>query len=215
MTTSLVLRVTDKDGRSYGGFQWPMTVGTEVIAPNWEPTAECGNGLHGWLYGNGYHSVATIDNDSKWFVVEVLTSTIINLDGKCKFPRCTVCFVGDRKSAADYLIAHESRAQCVIGANLTVGDKQSCSVGALGYAQGGDRATVTGGDRATVTGGNWATVTGGDRATVTGGDRAELQLRYWDFIANRYRTKLGYIGENGLLPNTRYKLNDKQEFEPC
>jgi len=36
-----------------------------------------------------------------------------------------------------------------------------------------------------------------------------VQIKYWD---GRSRTKVGYIGEDGLLPNTPYKLDDKYNF---
>jgi hypothetical protein len=44
---SLVLRVCGPNGESYNGFRWPLTVGAEVVAPDWNERAECGNGLHG------------------------------------------------------------------------------------------------------------------------------------------------------------------------
>jgi len=75
---------------------------------------------------------------------------------------------------------------------------------------GGCGATVTGGDHATVTGGDHATVTGGDHATVTGGDRAVLLL---SFHSDRKRVVTAYVGENGIKPNTPYRLNEVHEFE--
>jgi len=32
------------------------------------------------------------------------------------------------------------------------------------------------------------------------------------YCEGRRRTKVGYIGEDGLLPDVAYKLNDKGEF---
>ena len=45
--TVLCLRAVDADGTAYNGFKWPATGLCE--APNWEPTAKCGYGLHGYL----------------------------------------------------------------------------------------------------------------------------------------------------------------------
>lgn len=45
--TVLVLRTCAADLTSYGGFQWPES--GPVESPDWNPIAECGNGLHGWL----------------------------------------------------------------------------------------------------------------------------------------------------------------------
>ena len=75
------LRTTDKDGKSHGGFQWPMQIGATVTAPDWEPTAECGNGLHGWLYGQGDHGCSDYPgtDGAKWYALEVVEADIIML----------------------------------------------------------------------------------------------------------------------------------------
>jgi hypothetical protein len=105
MSKSLVLRVCGAHGESHGAFRWPLEVGATVRAPDWRSTHECGNGLHGWLYGQGDY--ACTDRwrvkDAKWLVVEVDSDSIIELGGKVKFPACLVRFVGDAKSATDYL----------------------------------------------------------------------------------------------------------------
>ena len=49
--TVLILRTCNKDMTTYGGFKWPTS--GEVVAPDWKPNAECGNGLHGLLWGEG------------------------------------------------------------------------------------------------------------------------------------------------------------------
>ena len=69
--TVLVLRVCRKDGGSSRGFVWPKS--GHVEAPDWKPTAECGYGLHGWLWGVGDLSVASgvDDPESLWLAVEV------------------------------------------------------------------------------------------------------------------------------------------------
>jgi len=307
--TALVLRVTACDGTSYGGFKWPLEAGVEVVAPDWKATDKCGNGLHGWLYGNGDHSVRSIREDLQWMVVEVVLSDVVMLGGKVKFPRCVIRYVGDRKSATDYLIANEPRANGVIGASVTVGDDQCAQVGALGTATAGHRGTATAGDggtttagdggtatagdggtataghrgtataghrgtatagdggtataghrgtatagdrgtatagdggtatagdggtatagyrgtatagdggtatagyRGTATAGDGGTATAGDGGTATAGDGGEIRIRYYDSKHDRMRTRVGYIGEDGLKANTPYRLNDKNEFE--
>src|ERR1043165_4809065 len=91
--TSLVLRNCGPNGESRNGFRWPLTVGEEAVCPDWAPTEECGNGLHGWLYGSGDHGVANFGPDKKWLVVEVESASIIMLCGKGKFPRGVVRFI--------------------------------------------------------------------------------------------------------------------------
>ena len=93
-----MLRVCSPDLTSHKGFQWPSTIGAKVVAPDWSDNANCGNGLHGWLHGAGDVSVAEHTNnpDAKWLCLEVDADTIVNLNGKVKFPRAIVRFIGDR-----------------------------------------------------------------------------------------------------------------------
>ena len=236
--TSLVLRSCAGDMTSHGGFVWPG-VGEEAVAPDWEATNECGNGLHGWLHGAGDHSASGyLDSDAKWLVVEVDDDSIRMLGGKVKFPRGVVRFVGDKQGAAAYIIEHDPLARnvAVIGASITVGDKQVACVGALGTATAGDSGTATAGDSGTATAGYSGTATAGDSGTATAGDYGtatagdsgtatagyagtatagdygEIRIRYYDHKASRYRTKVGYIGEDRLKAGVAYRLDAKQNF---
>ena len=235
--TSLVLRVCRADGSSHNGFRWPLEVGAVVEAPDWAPTEECGNGLHGWLYGQGDYACSDhwTYKGAKWMVLEVRSASIIMLDGKCKFPRATVRFVGQIHDAAAYLIANEPRARdvAVIGASVSVGDDETAVVGALGTATAGASGTATAGYRGTATAGASGTATAGALGTATAGAsgtatagasgtatagyRGVISIQYWDAAASRYRVKVGYIGEDGLTANVQYRLNDKHEFVevPC
>ena len=136
----LVLRTCEPDMSSYGGFVWPES--GRVTATYWDAKPECGNGLHGLLWGRGDGELLNWNNDVKWLVVAVDSESVVDLGGKVKFPAGDVVHCGDRKSATDYIIANGADATNVVG------------------------AFITGGDRATVTGGHRATVTGGDRATL-------------------------------------------------
>lgn len=131
-------------------------------------------------------------------MVEVGLSDLIALGGKVKFPRCTIRHIGDRASATQFLIANEPRAAgvAVIGATLQAGDKELCQVGAYGTATAGDEGTAT----------------AGYKGTATAGEKGEIRIRYWDEKADRYRTVIGYIGEDGLEPNVPYRLNADHKF---
>jgi len=146
---------------------------------------------------------------AKWLVLSVDTDTILHLWGKVKFPRAEVIHVGDMKSASDVILATGFIGP-VIGATVTGGDYATVTGGDCATVTGGNYATVTGGNYATVTGGYRATVTGGNYATVTGGNRAVLLLCFCD---GRKRVVTAYVGENGIKPNTPYRLNDAHEFE--
>ncbi len=84
----------------------------------------------------------------------------------------------------------------MIGATLQAGDKELCQVGAYGTATAGD----------------WGTATAGNEGTATAGKKGEIQIRYWDEKTERYRTVIGYIGEDGLEPGVAYKLDDNHRF---
>ena len=196
--TALVLRSCSADMTSHKGFVWP-DVGEVAECPDWKPIAECGNGLHGWLYGQGDHDCSNyLSADSKWLVVEVVLADVVMLGGKCKFPRGTVKFIGTMTEAAAYLREHEPMARevAVIGATISVDCKQYAIAGAL--------FTLTGGYR--------STLTGGYRSTLTGGYRSELRIRYWDGTAERWRTAIGYVGEDGLQPCVPYRLDENHKF---
>jgi hypothetical protein len=326
--TVLVLRTCNADLTSHGGFQWPSEIGATVSAPDWKKTDDCGNGLHGWLYGQGDHGASnSIGNvDAKWIVVEVPLASVVMLGGKCKFPSCVVRHIGDKESATAYLIANEPRAKdvAVIGATIIAGAGQTAAVGGLGTATAGDRGTATAGysgtatagysgtatagdrgtatagdsgtatagysgtatagysgtatagdsgtatagysgtatagyrgtatagysgtatagysgtatagysgtatagDSGTATAGDSGTATAGDRGTATAGDRGTatagysgtatagdsgtICLKWYDVRADRYRIEIAYVGENGIKPNTRYRLDDNRRF---
>jgi len=81
----IVLRTCAEDGTSSHGFKWPMS--GIVEAPDWKPTPECGHGLHGWLWGCGDWSLKVKGDKIKWLVLEVEKSSIVDLNGKVKFPK--------------------------------------------------------------------------------------------------------------------------------
>ncbi|MEZ7170047.1 hypothetical protein QVM08_31015, partial [Pseudomonas aeruginosa] len=95
----------------------------------------------------------------------------------------------------------------VIGATLQAGDKELCQVGAYGTATAGDEGTATAGYKGTATAGYKGTATAGYKGTATAGEKGEIRIRYWDEKTERYRTVIGYIGEDGLEPNVPYKLS--------
>ena len=100
----------------------------------------------------------------------------------------------------------------------TAGYEGTATAGYEGMATAGKWGTATAGDGGMATAGKWGTATAGDGGTATAGyggtatagDKGTLIIRRWD--GKRYRTVVGYIGENGLEPNTPYKLNDAGEF---
>ena len=176
----LVLRACNSDMSSKNGFIWPTS--GPVECPDWKPTNECGNGLHGWPHGHGDGGTSRYwVDDCKWLVVEVKTKHIIDLDGKVKFKKGTVVFCGDQKAAIDYLLAndHIASTKPVIGAMITTGDHGTSvsgdygtsTSGIRGTSISGDYGTSTSGDDGTSTSGYGGTSIAGDYGTSTSGDR--------------------------------------------
>jgi hypothetical protein len=66
--------------------------------------------------------------------------------------------------------------------------------------------------RCNATAGNRGTATAGYSGTATAGEYGILNIRYYDHNASRYRIATAYVGENGILPNVKYKLDEKDQF---
>ncbi|OGX84123.1 hypothetical protein BEN47_16735 [Hymenobacter lapidarius] len=222
----LVLRICQPDGTSRNNFRWP-TAGP-VTCPDWKATAECGNGLHGWLRGEGDHSVADgtlfTTPDALWLAV--LVPAYVELNGKVKFPAGEVVCSGDRLTVTEYLKANGC-AGAIIGGTATAGDAGTATAGYAGTATAGydgtatagSRGTATAGDAGTATAGSRGTATAGYAGTATAGDAGAILIKRWN--GKRYLFALGNIGEdtdatgNVLLPNIPYKLNDAGHFIPA
>ena len=173
MNTSMVLRICKADMTGYNGFIWP-TKG-HVEAPDWEATQECGNGLHGWFEAQGDASYSNYLNEpgAKYLVLKVKTDSIIHFDGKCKFPKADVVFVGSRDEAIAYIEKTYPylRTMPLLFANRTAGDSGVVATGDCGTAIAGFRGTARAGFRGTATVGNYGTATAGFRGTAIAGFR--------------------------------------------
>ena len=173
MNTSMVLRICKADMTSHNGFIWP-TKGY-VEAPDWEATQECGHGLHGWFeaQGDASHSNYLNEPGAKYLVLKVKTDSIIHFDGKCKFPKADVVFVGSRDEAIAYIEKTYPylRTMPLLFSNRTVGDNNVVATGDFGTAKAGFRGTAKTGFRGTATVGNYGTATAGFRGTAIAGFR--------------------------------------------
>jgi len=186
----LILRTCNADMTSRNGFKWPRS--GHVPAPDWNPEPECGNGLHGFLRGEGDGGLADWSSDAVWLVAEV--ETYVDLEGKVKFPAAHVIFAGSRLEAATIVKARYPDA-AVIGANVAVEDGR---VAVVGY-------------RGTATAGNRGTATAGYQGTATAGRGGMLQIYYYD-RNDRRRLAVAYVGENDIQPNVKYWLDDSANF---
>ena len=201
----LVMRVCRADMTSRDGFRWPES--GMVEAPEWKPTAECGHGLHGWLWGEGDITVADDlphGQGARWLVVRVAAAEVVDLRGKVKFPRGEVVFVGEAHEAAYYLATHGAVGRAIIhGAS---------SAGNGGTATAGYRGTATAGNGGTATAGNRGTATAGDEGTATAGDGGTIQLEFWDNGRRMWRKRAAEVFDGGLKAGVPYRLDAHGNF---
>ena len=163
---SLILRTCNSDMTSYNNFKWPES--GLVSAPDWEPKPECGNGLHGLLWGEGDGSFLNWREDAKWLVVEI--EEYVDLQGKVKFPSGNVIHVGNQKTATKYIAENGGAGKAIVGYNATAGDRGTATAGYKGTATAGFCGTATAGFCGTATAGHDGTATAGDDGTATAGD---------------------------------------------
>ena len=216
----LVLRTVDADWRSRDGFRWYKTV--ETVAPDWDPDPhrECGGGLHGLLWGCGDAGLLSPVSDAVWLVVAVDPTDVANPDQahKVRFRAGRVRFHGTRDEAVDYLMAHGGAGLPVVcgrhssgyKGTSTSGDWGTSNSGSGGTSNSGNHGTSTSGYKGSSTSGNWGTSTSGRGGTSTAGDRGTLIITWYD--GSRYRRAVGYVGEDGLKPDTLYRVNGRGEF---
>lgn len=191
--TILCLRTCNADLQSRQGFQWPFY--GPIEAPDWNPAPCCGQGLHVLVGGSGDGSHLSWNASAKWLAVEVAAKEIVDLGGKGKVPRAYVVAVGDRLAITNFVGSRHPAIACV-GGTATAGDCGTATAGYGGTAIAGYRGTANAGDRGTATAGYEGTATAGDGGTVC--------IRYWD--GSRHRLAVGYVGNDGILPNVKYRI---------
>ena len=185
--TILVLRTSNADGTSHHAsrFQWPAE--GPVEAPDWNPRAGCGGGLHGLAWGTGGFTLDTVD--ALWQVVEVGVTDLVNLGDKVKFRRGivvhsdtdmaeAVALIADHPLAAGLQVAHATRTAGRSG-TATAGDWGTATAGYRGTATAGYRGTATAGDWGTATAGRSGTATAGRSGTATAGYSGTATAGYW------------------------------------
>lgn len=218
---SYFLRTTNVLGQSFNGFQWPMAEGARVVASDWQPSEQVGNGLHGLKDGIGDWSSLSWADDAIWWLLQADDS--IDLIAKHKFQSCTVVSFGSRQKITKKLYFRSPGA--IHGLDLKVGSYATAAVGAYGTAEAGDYGTAIAGfggtaiagfegqatvgslGRAVV--GDWGTATAGLYGTAMAGRKGVLLFPRWTTRVNGSRKVLvGYVGRGGIEPNVPYRANE-------
>ena len=118
---------------------------------------------------------------------------------------------GDRGTAT---AGYEGTATAGYRGTATAGYRGKATAGNFGTATAGDRGTATAGDWGTATAGNGGKATAGYEGIATAGyegtaiagEKGIVQITYES--GGRWRLLTGYIGEDGLEPNTPYKVRN-------
>lgn len=160
----LLVRQVGKGGESSYGFVWPLAVGAEVVAPDWEPTKACGHGLHGWPWGLSVGDGREPDYAATWMVVSADPRDVVDLGGKAKCRACRVEYVGRW---------HEAMARVHAGQTAYI---QRASRGAASATGEGGAASATASRGA-------ASATGESGAAVVTGFHGRAQAGVWGCIA--------------------------------
>jgi len=239
-TEVLILRFVAKDGSSSRGFVYPLTVGATVSAPDWNDTAECGGGLHGWPWGFSIGDGQEPAWAATWLVLGAVPTNVIDLGGKVKCRTATVRYVGDWQGATAFVLAGQMAwvHHAASGAASVTGESGAASAtgwsGAASATGWSGAASATGwrgvasatGESgvASATGARGAASATGDAsaAVVTGpdgkamaGDGGCIALAFVD-RGGRVSMRCARVGGRGhLKPMTWYRLDGNGRFVKC
>ncbi len=224
----LVLRTCNADRTSFGGFRWPEFGPVECT--DWIDNDAWGHGLHGLPWGCGDGNRLSWKPDAIWLVIETPWEETRVFGGACKFPCGKVVYSGSQLGAITYLDNHGCGDKPVVGSVRIAGDHATAVTGDRGRATAGLAGTAIAGEWGYAETGSWGcsiagygghskTGFGGRAIAGYGGDAAAgengmIAIETWDGdrYGGRPRLVIGYIGEGGLKPDIKYKLDRRNRF---
>ena len=240
--TRYVLRTCSADLKAYGGFQWPAEGPVECPDWSAEPVCGQGlhgfldghgsAGLADWSPAAKWLVVAVDGRDLVDLGDKVKFPrgvVLLAADRKAatdlmlqiRSPQAAGPVMGAVVSVGDHGTAtagHAGTATAGHAGTATAGEYCMATAGNSGTATAGNSGTATAGHAGTATAGNFGTATAGHCGTATAGHCGTatagvggiIRIRRWD--GNRNRDVVGYIGEDGLQPNTPYRLDAEGRF---
>jgi hypothetical protein len=120
-------------------------------------------------------------------------------------------------SAGDYGQAsagYNGQASAGYNGQASAGDYGQASAGYNGQASAGDYGQASAGYYGQASAGNNGQASAGYNGQASAGEKGTLVVRYYDPKANRYRVAVGYVGEDGILPNTVYVVDGDGKLVP-
>lgn len=120
-----------------------------------------------------------------------------------------IAAAGDCGTAA---AGHKGSATAGDNGTATAGYKGTATAGYKGAATAGDYGVATAGDYGAATAGDYGVATTGYNGSATAGESGIIQIMYYD-SGCRVRIKTGYVGEDGIKPDTAYNVVDGKFVE--
>jgi hypothetical protein len=172
-----------------------------VEAKDWNPSKECGGGLHGWLWGVGDFSSKVRSFKAKWLVIEVDENEIIDLVDKVKFRKGKVVFCGSFVNAYLFLLERKPLNKKTITGDYGHAAATGYSGHAAATGDSGHAAATGDYGHAAATGNSGHAAILGLNGMAKCGKGGSIILTYND--GERERHLVGYEGE-GILADTWY-----------
>ncbi len=98
------------------------------------------------------------------------------------------------------------------GGQASAGEGGQASAGSWGQASAGSWGQASAGYRGQASAGSWGQASAGEGGQASAGENGTIIVQWWDNASKRYRVKVGYIGEDGLKPDTWYKVGDDRSW---
>ena len=141
--TNYVLKLLDENYQAKNNFQYPQEVGATISCPDWEPTQNCGNGLHGFLNEEG--DLSSTDYRAKAMILDV--NDYIDLGGKIKFESATVVAFGEVFEITAKLRGLVGNDKVINLLNLSSTQTEFWIAGGESTLSAGNYSTLTAGDK--------------------------------------------------------------------
>jgi hypothetical protein len=111
-----------------------------VTCKNWKNDENCGNGLHGFAWGEGQGELSHLNRkNAKWLVIGVNKKDgYVELSGKVKFKKGYVLFCGSRSKTVKFLIENGAdKSKCLFSVNINKKYKSTVFSGDYGTSISG------------------------------------------------------------------------------
>lgn len=214
-----ILKRLNADKTSHGGFQWDLG---EIKCSDWNPSPQCGGGLHGWAWGIGLGDGSDYDLFRDLFCVfEADTKDVVQIDKAWKVkagPVVNVIFIGDFDGAWKLVAPEQSNAIRAAIELQTKGTPDNASMSTLGnsskIAASGNysQLAASGNYSKLAASGNYSVVMAccGSRAKVGTNGVFAIAYKNSDGSPN---IAVGKVGVDGIKAHVWYQVKDGKLVE--